>query len=236
MRARIDSGDEQDARRIIVAAYDAAFLSGLKERFGFDALQLDMAKQLRDIGIRYIRGRRAEDQPEEWKSIRAEYRKLERAAGQFIGLVTSFEDRDIASDIMMAATRLGEPRPQTEFSNLSEHQKQRGDAYYHELIRLLQLLRASAADQAKLLAIPRGRHKNLGLENLTRKAAEFWTIDLGRRFSIDYHEGAGITLAFDFVKALVTPLDDVAAEQIITAMRTEIEWRGRHSQETVLRE
>ena len=72
MRARIDSGNEQDARRIIIAAYDAAFVSGVRERFGFDALQSEIAKQLRDIGIRYIRGRRAEDQPEEWKSIRVE--------------------------------------------------------------------------------------------------------------------------------------------------------------------
>jgi len=72
---------------------------------------------------------------------------------------------------------------------------------------------------------PRGRSKNMALANLVIHAADFWEMDLKRRFRIDYHKGAGLTPGFEFVKALLKPIDDVTDTQIITAMRTEIKVR-----------
>jgi len=65
----------------------------------------------------------------------------------------------------------------------------------------------------------------MALQNLVIHAADFWELDLKRRFRIDYHKGAGLTLAFEFVKALLKPIDEVTDTQIIAATRTEIKLR-----------
>ena len=65
----------------------------------------------------------------------------------------------------------------------------------------------------------------MALQNLVIHAADFWELDLKRRFRIDYRKGAGLTPGFDFVKALLKPIDDVTDKQIITAMRTVIKLR-----------
>jgi hypothetical protein len=93
------------------------------------------------------------------------------------------------------------------------------------LQRLLQLLKAAAEPRVQDLGSPRGRRKNIALANLVIHAADFWEMDLKRRFRIDYHKGAGLTPGFDFVKALLKPIDHVTDRQIITAMRTEIKLR-----------
>jgi hypothetical protein len=97
----------------------------------------------------------------------------------------------------------------------------------HTLLRLLELTKATSAWHAQKMASRSGRRANLGLHELARKAAEFWIEVLHEPFTLDYHEGAGVTRAFEFVKALVTPLDDVTDKQIVTAMRAQIAARRR---------
>jgi hypothetical protein len=186
-RALADTGNEP-AWNIAVRLYDAVFLSALKERFDFDAVAEETARQLRDIAERYIVGRRMESQPEIWKSARTEYLKLQSATESFLKLLKEHEKRDIASDMALTGDLSRAPRTL------------RHDASYRELVRLLELLEATAAQRAQRLLSRGGRPKNFGLEDLTRH--------------------------FDFVQALVAPIENVTDKQIITAMRSEIAARG----------
>jgi len=51
-----------------------------------------------------------------------------------------------------------------------------------------------------------GRPRNSALEGFVLQVAMVWTLSMGRKFTLDYHEGAGIGDAFEFVKALVQPI------------------------------
>lgn len=210
-RARADVGAERP-RQIAERLYTAAFLAELQRQFGLDATRAETAARLRDIARRYILGRRTENQPELLKGDHRKYIELQKATENYLALLKQYEEQDIASDINVAAQQLEWPRPEPDDPM----------GYYRQLVLLLELLRTAAVRQAGYLASRGGRPKNRGLEDLTRHAADFWIGELGRPFRIDYHEGTGITLAFEFIKALVTPLDDVSDKQIVTAMRTEI--------------
>lgn len=222
IRARADDGSKWP-REIAERIYSDQFLSELKERFGFDALKPETAAAIRDIAFRYIIFRREENQPKHRKRWRRDFLKLEKATSDYLALLKHHEERDIASDISLAASL--DPK----WDDLRKHEPKNHNAraYVHTLRRLLELMKATASWHAQNMVSRVGRPANLGLQELTRKAAEFWIETLNRRFTLDYHEGAGITRAFEFVKALVTPLDDVTDKQIITAMRAQIAARRK---------
>jgi len=46
-------------------------------------------------------------------------------------------------------------------------------------------------------------------------AADFWEMGLKCRFRIDYHKAASLTRDFDFVEALLKPIDDGTDTQIV---------------------
>jgi len=226
IRARADDGSKWP-RRIAERIYSHQFLSGLKERFGFNALEPQMTEQLRDIAFRYVFFRREENQPEYRKRGRREYLKLQKATADYLVLLKQHEKRDIASDINLVASIDSKWDDLRDYPQLVGRRRHNARAYVHTLLRLLELTKATAAWHAQTMASRSGRHANLGLHELARKAAEFWIEVLHRPFTLDYHEGAGVTRAFEFVKALVTPLDDVTDKQIITAMRAQIAARRR---------
>jgi hypothetical protein len=214
-RARIDSGTGT-ARTIAARVYTDTFLADLQRQFGFDATSPETAARIRDLARRYILGRRTENQPDFLKTERRAYLAIQEATERYLALLKDHEDRDLAADMDMAARQSGWERPET-----AEPER-----LYRQLLRLLDLLRNAAIQQARHLESHGGRPKNFGLGDLVRHAAHFWTGTLGRQFSIDYHQGAGTTPAFDFVKALVVPIDDVSDQQIVTAMRAEIAKRN----------
>ncbi len=215
-RARADTGTERP-KQIVDRIYSDAFLSELHRAFGIEPFTAERAGQIRRLGTRYILGRRMENQANLLKSDQRKYLDLQKATETFLALLREYDEEDIGADMKLAAHQLGWPNPET--NNPQGHCRQ--------LLRLLDLLRAATIRQRKYLASRGGRPKNFGLEDLTRLAADFWAVELGRRFTVNYHQGEGLTSAFEFIKALVTPLDDVTDQQIITAMRAEI--AKRHS-------
>src|SRR5207237_6536187 len=93
--------------------------------------------------------------------------------------------RDFASDIDVAARRLGEPRPKTDFPDLTEHQKQRGEPYLRELFRLLDIAKSAAEHQLMFFSNRPGPRINSGLAMLVTRAAAFFEIELDQPFTID---------------------------------------------------
>lgn len=226
VRARVDDGIEPP-KTIAARVYSDQFLSELKKQFRFDALAPETAAELRDIAFRYIVFRREENQPAFRKSSRREFLALQEATECYLALLERHETRDLASDIHLAASleNIGEDRGNS--PDVAGQKRHDGKAYLRDLVRLLELIKRTAAWHARFLETRGGRPKNFGLEELARKAAEFWSTELNRQFTVDYHKGTGVTVAFKFVRALVAPLDDVSDRQIVTAMRAQIAARRR---------
>jgi hypothetical protein len=210
-RARADTGTK-NPRRIAEQLYTDAFLAEVQQQFEFDAIQPETTTRLRDIARRYILGRRIENQPNLLKADRRRYQDLQKATERYISVLKKYQDDDLGSDMALAAEQLDGALPETPDP----------ERHYLQIVFLLEALRTVAIRQAGHLATRAGRPKNFGLEDLVRHAAEFWIGALGRPFRIDYHQGAGVTRAFEFIRALVTPIDDVSDRQIVTAMRAEI--------------
>jgi hypothetical protein len=128
----------------------------------------------------------------------------------------------------MTALRLAEPIPTTKFGGLGTHaQTQSGEPYFLELIRLLELLEKSALEQSNNFRERPGPKINLGLEFLVRRVADLFLTILNRPFSVDHHKPIAASEAFDFISALVAPLDDVSDTEIMTAIRTEQNRRNK---------
>ena len=222
----MDTGNEVSPEQQIIKMYTDEFISDIAVRFDMEMEPRELARELRNIGHRYIQMSRLPDRDALVREDRKEYTSLNGLTANFITALQAWASRDLAGEMAQTARSLNEPRPMTEFPDLTDHQRQRGDAYHYELLRLLTLLENSTDQRIRYLTSSGGRPLNYGLEILTRKAADFWTERLGRRFTIAYHQGIGTTRAFDFVQALLEPFDEVTDIQITTAMRAEVKSRN----------
>ena len=160
------------------------------------------------------------------QELRKENAQLAKQTNKFLQILrTAQQDGrqdDIAFGLHMMALRLDAAMPATIFPELSEHeQRQSGEPYFLELIRLLELLEKSALEQVNHIRERRGPKINFGLEYLVRHVASLFLTTLNRPFTLDHHKPVAASEAFDFIKALIAPLDDVSDTEIITAIRAE---------------
>ncbi len=227
MRARIDTGIESpDA--LIDAAYSDLFFAAHERQFRLEGGESETRDELRNIGRYYLILRRTEDSREMRRELRKQYVQLAKQTDIFLQILRNAAHDDIAFGLYMTALRLGEPFPATKFAGLSAHaQTQSGEPYFRELIRLLELLEKSAFEQADNFRERPGPKINLGLEFLVRRVADLFTTTLNRPFSIDHHKPVAASKAFDFVSALIAPLDDVSDTEITTAIRAKQNWRRK---------
>lgn len=216
-------------------AYSDEFLAELGVEFEFDALAPKMAQEIRGIGVRYFADIRIFRDDPDREERREEYCRLKRLTADFSELLTQPEYGEVASDLFDAALRLREPPPQTNFPELSEFEKTRGAPYLAELQRLLRLLAEAAEYGVRAYSPQRGRKRNYVVENFARRAAYVWAHMLKRPYTIDYHQGSGVTRAFDFVRTLLNKIDpDVSDTAIVTGMRIAVaELRGLESRRKV---
>jgi len=225
MRARIDSGDGRpDA--LLDDAYTAEFFAALERQFHLETANADTRKAIRNIGRHYLILRSREDDRKMRQELRKENAQLAKQTNKFLQILrTAQQDGrqdDIAFGLHMMALRLDAAMPATIFPELSEHeQRQSGEPYFLELIRLLELLEKSALEQVNHIRERRGPKINFGLEYLVRHVASLFLTTLNRPFTLDHHKPVAASEAFDFIKALIAPLDDVSDTEIITAIRAE---------------
>lgn len=192
-------------------------LQSLADKFKFNALQPEYAQEIRRIGRNYIIDRRLEDEDDERPSrSRKSYRAFLKVTEPFLEwLKNSYEHSDffnVATEMLLHARNRKEPEPQRQFPTLTEHQRN-VEAHYRELLRLTELLRATLVHRIESLKPKRGPKPDFALQHLVMSSAEFWTVELCRRFTVDYHEGSGLTHAFEFVRAVLDPPDKVAKKK-----------------------
>ncbi|MDE2166561.1 MAG: hypothetical protein KGJ66_09525 [Alphaproteobacteria bacterium] len=224
MRARIDNDDGHSSWEIAEKAYNDKFLSALGSEFKFTALDPKLAYELRRIADNYILERRFGDLHELPATARKTYQDFLKVTEAFLNWLKKSYDHphfyNIATEILMTARGRREPETQTDFPGLTEHQK-RVESHYRELLRLAVLLRATLIRRIKSLKRSPGPKPDTALRHFILGCSEFWTHQLGRKFTIDYHKGAGLTDAFKFCRALLQPLERVREKDVVTAMRAE---------------
>ena len=231
MRARTEFRTENRGE-FIERAYSTQFLENLATRLNLPPFDGEMVKQIKRMAWTYIATRN--EDPAERQQFRQEYQELKRAIDRFVPILREAEQREFASDIDFAARRLGEPRPKTDFPDLTEHQKQRGEPYLRELFRLLNIAKSAAEHQVMFFSNRPGPRINSGLAMLVTRAAAFFEIELHHPFTIDHQKPFKPTKAFNFVRALVDPLDQVSDDEIVTAIRAELaNWRKSRSTRNV---
>ncbi|MEI9886324.1 MAG: hypothetical protein WDN08_07435 [Rhizomicrobium sp.] len=222
MRARIDKAGDANLHALIDGAYSDQYFDGLERQFGLVSGNTETRRKLKNIGVHYLIARRREDDRKTRQDERKANALLARQTNKFLQTLRKAPRDDITFGLHMTALRTDAKLPATIFPELSKHeQRQSGEPYYLELIRLLELLEKSALDQINHFRERRGPKINFGLEYLVRHVADLFLTTLNRPFTIDHHKPIAASEAFDFVAALIAPLDDVSDTEIMTAIRAE---------------
>jgi hypothetical protein len=220
MPARIDLDIDERPRAIIQRAYDADYILGLGRQFKFDPKDLEIATRIYMMGAAYLIARR-QDNSEDLPLLNKRLHKFDREIDLFRQALDKAADLDLPTMMYFSALELNQPPPGRAFPGLTQHQReQSGEPYLREFMRILDILAHAVQNDKKRSASKRGPRVNSGLEIIARQAAQFFAVELkDRPFTIDPHKPFKATPAFDFVKALVAPLDDVTDNEIVTAIR-----------------
>jgi hypothetical protein len=220
MRARIDFDGQEFPAQIVRRVYDGDFLARIGRQFKFDGQSPDINAKIFRMGISYITSRRMEDR-EDFAKLNKQYVKLAREIDKFRVALKSNADLDLPQVMYFAALELSESAPSGDFPGLTDHERsQSGEPHFRELMRLLNILANGVREDMRQSAPKRGRRANWGLDGLALNSAQFFAVELNKRpFTIDPHKPFKPTEAFDFIKALVDPLDNVSDDAIVTAIR-----------------
>jgi len=207
--------------------YSSQFIIELGAEFKFDGNCPKIIDEINYIRSGYIAYKAADGFEAYDKSVRAKYNEVNKSIHEFRAVLEKHETQDLATDMYFGARKLNEPKPQTEFPEITEFEKTRGKPYYLELLRLLRVLEAGVGRNIDNLSPARGRKKDYAIEAIVRRCADFWEDYLNRKFTVDYHDGVGLTQAFLFVQKLLNEIEEIPDIKIITAMRSEITNRNK---------
>lgn len=222
-----DSSDTNQSQNTETdTAFSEQFLSELAERFDFSLSDGGNREELQQIRYRHNRATRIGDDKKNSQSERREYTKLLSDVDRFSSKIAAYENRHLIHELFLFAKGHGIPKPLTDFPELTEHETKRGEPYFLELIRLLNLLRSTLDHEIEARRDKGGRPENFPLRMIIFRIADFWEVFLGRTYAIDYHKGVGLTPAFEFTKAILLALGDYTDARIITSMRSEITSRN----------
>jgi hypothetical protein len=220
MPARIDLDIDERPRSIIQREYNADYILGLGRQFKFDPKDPEIAARIYMMGSSYLIARR-QDNSEDLPLLNKRLLKFGREIDSFRLALDKAADLDLPTMMYFSALELNQPPPGGAFAGLTQHDReQSGEPYFREFMRILGILANAVQNDKKRSASKRGPRVNSGLEIIARQAAQFFAVELkDRPFTIDPHKPFKATPAFDFVKALVAPLDDVTDNEIVTAIR-----------------
>ena len=207
--------------------YSPLFIIGLGKQFDFDGNNPEIIEEINYIRSGYSMSKAFDGHEDYRKEVRADYKAVKKAIDKFRASLEQHKSLDLANDMYFGALYSQEPRPLTVFPELTEFEYTRGKPFYLELERFLRVLGAGADKAIEHLSPEKGRPKNYAVESLVRRAADFWIDYLGRKFTIDHHDGTGLTPAFRFVQRLANEIEKIPGKTLVTNMRKEIRNRNQ---------
>jgi hypothetical protein len=204
------------------------FLVDLRARFEITLETSALVDEFEPIARRYAVDLRVFSDEATERTLRSNYQTLKSETARFRELLFAPEYEDLETDLYWAVRHKIAPVSDANIPVIGHAQGKPGSFYLSELENLLALLDSAADLGIARFAPIRGRKRKYVLENLVRRLAYVWADMLGRKFTVDYHKGSGLTEAFAFVSLVVTEMDSAVTEnEIITAMRTIIKERGQ---------
>lgn len=204
------------------------FLVDLRARFEIAVETSALVDELEPIARRYRVDLRVFSDEATERTLRSNYQTLKSETERFRDMLSAPEYEDLETDLYWAARHKIAPVSDTAIPVIGSAHGKLGSAYLAELEKLLALLDNAADLGIARFAPTKGRKRKYALENLVRRLAYVWADILEWPFTVDYHQGSGLTEAFAFVSLVVAQIDSAITEtEIITAMRTIITERGQ---------
>ena len=198
---------------------DAEFVTQLSEQFAFDPNER-VFRELTALLRRYPLDKRVISDNSDEHALRKRYLLLKSETERFRALLSSSEYEDLETDLYFAALHENDRAANPDIPVIGGSEGRQGGALLADLDNLLSLLLFAAEMGSERFAPAKGRKRNYALENTVRRIANFWSDTLNRRFTLDYHEGSGLTPAHDFVKTIFAKLDPEITEiELVTVMR-----------------
>lgn len=204
------------------------FVAEISTRFEIALETSALVDELKQIERRYTVDLRVFNDEATERTLRSNYQSLKSETERFIDLLSAPEYEDLETDLYWAARHKIAPVSDASIPVIGHAQGRPGSSYLAELENLLALLDAAADSGVARFAPVKGRKRKYAVENLVRRLAYVWADMLERPFTVDYHQGSGLTKAFAFVSLVLAQIDSAITEtEIITAMRTIIKERGQ---------
>ncbi len=228
MAAKCDTDSSVSFWDIVRPIISDEFLVALGREFEFDVEETRANWWITKASALYVKGRRAEAAPKR-REAKRELEELIEDGRKFASRLSQLDQVSMSLRVPYdsAESDLAIPFDRPELDGLERFKFTTG--YVNESERLVRFIVGLAERQLSDIEMDKGgRPKNLGFADFMDYVAEFWETEVGRRFSVDYHDGEGMTPAFEFAKRVVRELDDVSDKQVITAMRLQIRKRADH--------
>lgn len=199
---------------------EVEFFEKLRTQFAFDAGDERIMRELSSLFRRYPRDKRVLSDNFDEQALRKRYQNLKIETERFRALLFSSDYEGLETDLYYAALHENDRTTNPDIPEVGGAEGRKGSAYLADLDYLLSLLLVAAESGSDRFAPAKGRKRNYALENTVRRIAYFWSDTLNRRFTLDYHEGSGLTPAHDFVKTIFAKLDpEITENELVTVMR-----------------
>jgi hypothetical protein len=204
-----------------LAAFDEEFLQRLGKEFGFDGSNPNIAQSVRNIAEGYSAVRGRPKHPEYRKEAASEYSRLKKDTEKFLEILANAKEIAIDTDMDIFAQLQASKKSISDGENHLMPEKGISRKF-DELTALLNLLAATTEHGKQLYSARPGPKTDVALEMLVRRAGNFWIWELGRKFTIDHHQGTGTTKSFQFLRALASHVDgNISDTQLVSAMRAD---------------
>ncbi len=212
-RAGADGASELDRR--IADAYPLETIRAIASRHGFNGDDAQWHWAIRKAARLYLVRR-------QWSRAKSSASRksspLDKIAKPARNLLTKLRaDPEIGSDLAANLLMLDEERLKR---LLSREEFLRVERFYADSVEMLSLMVAAVEHHARnRLPGKRGPKTDEALYSFIEYLREFWRWTLGRRFTVDYHKGAGLSHAYLFIEDAIAPLDKVSSVRIVNMMR-----------------
>lgn len=199
---------------------EVEFFANLSQQFGFDSGDERIMRELRALFRRYPLDKRVLGDNSDEQALRKRYQTLKQETERFRALLSSSEYEDLESDLSIAALHENDRAADPDIPVIGGSEARKGGAYLADLDYLLSLLSVAADLGSERFAPVKGRRRNFALENTVRRIAYLWSDIVDRPFTLDYHQGSGLTPAHEFVETIFAELDpEITEEDVKTSMR-----------------
>ncbi|MCH9751436.1 MAG: hypothetical protein K0U61_04385 [Alphaproteobacteria bacterium] len=189
-------------------------------QFAFESGDERIIRELRALFRRYPLDKRVLNDNSDEQEFRKRYQTLKLETERFRALLSSSEYEDLESDLSIAALHKNGGAADPDIPVIGGAEGRKGSAYLADLHYLLSLLLVAAESGSERFAPVKGRKRNFALENTVRRIAYIWSDEIKRPFTLDYHQGSGLTPAHEFVKTIFAKLDpEITENDVKTSMR-----------------